>query len=196
VLGKSVTVVANTAPSAAISAPANNASYTRSSSGTVAVSFVGTGTDVEDGALSGGSLVWTSSRDGQIGTGTSFVRSDLSVGTHTITLTAKDAQGLTGVVSKTVTILPATPAPIATFSFVCTGVLKTPHSCSFDATGSTLSGGVPSPFAWDFADGSVLATSALTFRRTWAAAGTYVVTLRVTDATGSSSVVSKSVIVP
>ena len=33
-------------------------------------------------------LIWTSDRDGGIGTGSTFTRSDLSVGTHTITLTA------------------------------------------------------------------------------------------------------------
>ena len=51
--------------------------------------FAGTGSDPEDGTLTGASLVWTSSINGQIGTGTSFSTTTLSAGTHTITLTAK-----------------------------------------------------------------------------------------------------------
>jgi hypothetical protein len=60
------------------------------------ISFSGTGNDAEDGPLSGSSLVWTSSIDGEIGIGTSFSRTNLSVGTHNICLTATDSQGATG----------------------------------------------------------------------------------------------------
>jgi OOP family OmpA-OmpF porin len=45
---------------------------------------------------------WRSSRDGDIGTGASFSRT-LSPGTHTITLTCTDTQGLTGASSINVT---------------------------------------------------------------------------------------------
>lgn len=61
------------------------------------VTFEGTGTDPEDGTLSGASLVWRSDRDGVIGTGTSFGtvlsgQQCLSV-PHTITLEATDKDG-------------------------------------------------------------------------------------------------------
>ena len=65
------------------------------------ISFAGTGTDQEDGTLTGTSLIWTSSIDGLIGTGTSLVKNNLSVGSHVITLTTKDAQGATGASSLT-----------------------------------------------------------------------------------------------
>ena len=48
------------------------------------ITFTGTATDTEDGNISG-SLAWTSSRDGNIGSGASFSTTTLSVGTHTVT---------------------------------------------------------------------------------------------------------------
>ena len=54
--------------------------------------FIGVANDPEDGALSGASLVWTSSLSGEIGTGTMF-DATLPVGTHTVTLTATDKDG-------------------------------------------------------------------------------------------------------
>jgi hypothetical protein len=70
-----------------------------------AVPFVGVARDLEDGALTGGSLVWTSSIDGQIGTGETFNQT-LSQGVHTITLTATDADSNTDSVSITLTMTP------------------------------------------------------------------------------------------
>lgn len=67
------------------------------------VPFIGVGRDLEDGMLSGASLVWTSNIDGSIGTGDSFNRM-LSAGTHTITLTATDAAANTDTDSITLTI--------------------------------------------------------------------------------------------
>ncbi len=62
---------------------------------------------IEDDTPPESSLIWTSSIDGEIGTGTSFSRSDLSVGTHTITLTVTDSQGATGTDSVSITINPS-----------------------------------------------------------------------------------------
>jgi hypothetical protein len=67
--------------------------------------FSGTGTDPQDGTLTGGSLVWTSSISGQIGTGTSFNYLP-SVGTHIITLTATDSNANTGTDSITLDMQP------------------------------------------------------------------------------------------
>lgn len=90
----------NQAPTVSITAPAANSSFAHGQT----ISFAGTGHDPEDGDLSGASLVWTSSIDGQIGTGTSFSTSALSVGIHTITLTGKDSQGATGTASITIRV--------------------------------------------------------------------------------------------
>jgi parallel beta-helix repeat protein len=92
----------NDAPIAVISLPADSSTFTQGQ----AITFQGSANDVEDGSLTGASLVWTSSIDGQIGTGESFTRNDLSIGTHTITLVATDSQGAQGTDSVTIIINP------------------------------------------------------------------------------------------
>ncbi|UCD84585.1 MAG: hypothetical protein JSU92_15160 [Deltaproteobacteria bacterium] len=54
-----------------------------------AIGFAGEAEDFEQGSLNGASLVWSSDIDGQIGVGTA-IASQLSLGLHTITLTATD----------------------------------------------------------------------------------------------------------
>jgi PKD repeat protein len=100
-----VTVVANQAPTASIASPAHNATFSTGET----ITFTGSATDHEDGALTGASLVWTSSLDGQIGTGTSFTRSDLSEGTHGINLNAKDSGGVNGATGVVITVRSRTP---------------------------------------------------------------------------------------
>ncbi len=86
-----VTVNANNAPTVSINSPANGAQFDQGQT----VSFSGTATDVEDGTLTG-SLAWTSSIDGSIGSGGSFSTSSLSLGTHTITASVTDSNGANG----------------------------------------------------------------------------------------------------
>ncbi len=88
------------APSATITSLTDGSSYAEGDS----ITFRGNGDDTEDGTLSGSSLVWTSDINGQIGTGTSFTKNDLSVGTHTITLTASDSSGATGMALAEITL--------------------------------------------------------------------------------------------
>jgi hypothetical protein len=57
-----------------------------------AVKLVAEAHDPEDGEL-GASVLWTSSRDGVLGSGASLSRT-LSVGTHTVTAQVSDAEGL------------------------------------------------------------------------------------------------------
>jgi PKD repeat protein len=104
-----VTVAGNQMPKVGIAAPANGAVF---APGEV-ITFTGSATDHEDGALTGASLVWTSSLDGQIGTGTSFTRSDLSEGTHTIKLDAKDSYGWVVSASVTISVRSTTPLYLA-----------------------------------------------------------------------------------
>jgi hypothetical protein len=54
----------------------------------------GSATDMEDGTLSDGSLVWTSDRQGELGIGPSVALNSLETGKHIITLTATDSYGI------------------------------------------------------------------------------------------------------
>jgi len=88
----------NTSPTVAITSPLSGASFRSGAS----VSFSGSATDVQDGVLSS-NLVWTSSIDGQIGTGSSFSKV-LSRGTHTLTASVTDSGGLANNASVSVTV--------------------------------------------------------------------------------------------
>jgi hypothetical protein len=95
-----ITITSNQAPVVTITSPTNGASFPVGET----ITFAGSATDPEDGALTGMVLVWASNIDGQLGTGGSFTRDDLSAGTHTITLTATDSQGAAGTQSITITV--------------------------------------------------------------------------------------------
>ena len=77
----------NAPPRASITSPTSGASVTGP------VNFAGTCQDPEQGNITS-SARWSSSRDGDIGTGASFTRS-LTPGSHTVTLTCTDGAGLT-----------------------------------------------------------------------------------------------------
>ncbi len=96
----------NTAPTVTISSPSTGASFVEGAS----ITFTGSATDTQDGSLTG-SLTWTSSRDGVIGSGASFQRSNLSVGTHTVTASVTDSGALTGSASVTVNVTEAGGGP-------------------------------------------------------------------------------------
>ncbi|MEP6731646.1 MAG: S8 family serine peptidase [bacterium] len=185
-----VTAPVNQLPTATISTPAVSASFTPGAS----VSFSGAGTDPEDGTLTGASLVWASSLNGQIGTGTAFATSALIAGTHTITLTAKDSKGATRSATRVIVItaVPANQPPVATFSYNCnTGIVR---QCSMNGTASSDDHGVVS-YRWDWGNGRSETHSYGTSKNTWAT-GTYLVKLTVTDGSGLTSTVTQSVTIP
>ena len=66
--------------------------------------------DVDDGALDDGDVTWSSSHDGALGTGAVLAVYDLSLGSHTITMTARDSDDneVTDSISITVSQAPTT----------------------------------------------------------------------------------------
>jgi len=81
----------NQPPTISINSPDSRSSFEQ---GTL-LSFLATATDPEDGILtSSSSIFWSSTIDGTFGHGSSFSKSALSVGNHTITVRATDSEGL------------------------------------------------------------------------------------------------------
>lgn len=67
--------------------------------------FQGYALDQYESVLVGAQLVWRSDLDGEIGTGMEFERSDLSNGTHVITLQGTDRDGFVGSASVEITLV-------------------------------------------------------------------------------------------
>ena len=63
-----------------------------------------TASDAEDGDISS-AIRWSSSLDGDLGTGSSIDRNDLSVGTHTLTVSVSDSGGLSQQSSLTLSVV-------------------------------------------------------------------------------------------
>ncbi|MFW6089465.1 MAG: Ig-like domain-containing protein [Gemmatimonadota bacterium] len=174
----------NQAPSVTITAPADGATVDEFQS----ITFQGSASDAEDGSLTGSSLVWTSSIDGSIGTGTSFTRNDLTPGTHDITLTATDGDGRTGSesVALTVTDLP-NEAPTAEITDPADGASASAGDpVTFDGTATdteegTLTGAAlvwTSDLDGTLGTGTSVTTSSLS-------GGTHEIVLTATDSQGA-----------
>jgi extracellular elastinolytic metalloproteinase len=131
----------NAPPAVVMTSPTNGSTYAQG----VAVSFSGTATD-EDGSLTG-SLTWTSSLQGTLGTGGSFSRSDLIQGTHVITASVTDSGGLTGSASSTITV--TEPITLTTRGYKVQGVRRVDLTWN-GATGANVD---------VYADGLIVATT-------------------------------------
>ena len=180
----------STSPTATITGPSDGSIYTEGDS----ISFSGSGSDAEDGTLSASSLVWTSDIDGEIGTGTSFTRDDLSVGTHTITLTATDSDGATGSDSVGITVNPVgNTLPTATITSPSDGDTYTEgDSISFSGSGSDAEDGTlsASSLVWTSSIDGEIGTGT-SFTKSDLSVGAHTITLTAIDsegATGNDSV--------
>ncbi|PCI58582.1 MAG: hypothetical protein COB35_13455, partial [Gammaproteobacteria bacterium] len=139
---------ANKQPIANITPIASDISYTP----TTSVTLSGTASDPEDGTLSDGALVWKSSKDGDLGTGTS-ISILLSAGAHTIMLTATDSKGLT--YTDFVTILVKSSDQISSNSPPQITITSPNSGSSFNATDTVILSGS----AIDIEDGTIDSSS-------------------------------------
>ncbi len=111
-----------------------------------------------------------------------------AAGTYTVTLTVTDNLGATNSSSQSVTVTAPNQPPIASFTQSCIGL-----TCSFTSTSSDPDGTITA-YSWDFGDGSPAVTTQIA-PHTYAASGTYTVTLTVTDNLGATNSSSQSVTV-
>jgi PKD repeat protein len=112
-----------------------------------------------------------------------------AAGTYTVTLTVTDNQGATGATSRSVAVSLPNQLPVASFTFGCAGGGPT---CSFTSTSSDPDGTI-NAYNWTFGDGGTAATPSPS--HTYGAAGTFTVTLTVTDNRGGTNATSRSVTV-
>lgn len=124
--------------------------------------------------------------DGTAGAGVTAQHTYASRGTYTVTLTVTDNAGATATTTRTATVAPANVPPTAAFTATSTDV-----TVSVDGTASTDSDGVVSSYSWSFGDGTT--ATGPTARHAYATAGTYPVTLTVTDDRGATGTVQHDV---
>ena len=126
--------------------------------------------------------------DGGTSTAPSPSHTYTSAGSYTVTLTITDSSAATGTISQTVVTSHQAPQGAFTSSTSATNTL----AVAFDSTGTATSDGATiSSYSWAFGDGTnSIATSP---SHIYTAAGTYPVTLTVTDSLGASSSVTHSV---
>jgi PKD repeat protein len=144
-----------------------------------AVQFDGSGSFDPDGSIA--AYDWNFG-DGGTGNGVSPTHTYTATGTYTVTLTVTDDEGATDTVSTTATIgdVPNEP-PFADPNGPYTGTAG--QAVQFDGSGSLDPDGIIAAYDWDFGDGST--GTGVNPTHTYQAAGTYTVTLTVTDDMGA-----------
>ena len=149
------------------------------------VQFDGSGSSDPDGQIVAYS--WDFG-DGHTGTGPTPTHTYAVDGSFTVTLTVTDDAGETGTDTTTATIGPGNQAPIADANNPYNGTVDEP--VQFDGSGSWDPDGTIVAYDWDFSDGDTGAGPKPT--HTYTAAGTYRVTLTVTDDMGATDATTRT----
>jgi hypothetical protein len=188
---KVIAVGPNTAPTANITSPVAGASFDHGAT----INFTGIGIDTEDGTITG-ALVWKVDNV-QIGTGIFVQKANLSVGSHTVTLTVTDSGGKTNTASETITVTGTAAdntAPVARIvtpadgSIYVQGASITFTGVAADLEDGTITG---SQLVWK-ADGVTIGTGG-TFIKANLTPGTHSITLTATDLGGLTDIATVSV---
>ena len=142
-------------------------------------------TDPEGAPLS---YVWNWG-DGSTGSGSSTSHPYQAAGTYLVTLTVSDPEGATnsGAVSVSPTLAPNV-LPRPSIGVSCVALV-----CTADSSGSVDPDGTITDYGWNWGDGSV--TTGATSSHTYAAGGSYAVTLTTTDNRGGTAALSQAVTV-
>jgi PKD repeat protein len=141
------------------------------------------GASTDDVGISGYQWTWG---DGQFGSGVVASHSYAVNGTYSVTLTVTDTIGQTNSVTHSVTV--TDNPPVASFTISCTSLV-----CSTNGTASSDDLGVGA-YSWNWGDNGAGNTGS-TASHTFAGAGTYVVTLTVSDTIGQTNSTTRTVTV-
>ncbi len=163
----------NDAPVAAVSHSCNN----------LDCAFTDASTDVEGAIVS---WAW-SFGDGAVSSLQNPAHSYAAAGTYPVTLTVTDGDGAMDTATVSVAVDMVNETPVASFSYSCAGL-----NCAF-TDGSTDAEGAIAAWSWAFGDGAVSTVQNPT--HSYAADGTYTVSLTVTDGQGVTDMVTQTVMV-
>ncbi|MET3811360.1 PKD domain-containing protein [Arthrobacter sp. UYEF3] len=150
-----------------------------SSSSALTASFDASGSYDSDGTVA--SYAWNFGDGSAAGSGVAAQHGYAAAGTYQATLTVTDNNGASNAITKAVTVATINQAPVAAFTTSYSGL-----TASFEGSGSSDPDGTVVSYAWDFGDGSAPGNGA-TAQHSYSAAGTYNVTLTVTDDKGATN---------
>ncbi len=155
----------------------------------VAVQFNGSGSSDSDGTIA--SYNWDFG-NGTTGTGATPTATYTEAGTFNVTLTVTDDAGATNSVSTTVVVVAAdNQSPVANPGGPYNGTVGV--AVQFNGSGSSDPDGTIASYNWDFGNGTT--GTGATPSTTYTEAGTFNVTLTVTDNAGATNSVSTTVVV-
>ena len=170
-------ITSNLAPVAAFTAATSD----------LAVQVDGSGSSDADGSVA--SYAWDFG-DGATASGATASHTYATAGTYLVSLTVTDDAGATGSTAHQVSVTAPTvnQPPVAAFTAATTDL-----AVQVDGSGSSDADGSVASYAWGFGDGAT--ASGATAAHTFATAGTYTVSLTVTDGGGATGVTTQSVTV-
>ena len=175
-----ISVAPNAPPVVIITLPADGSSATESDE----IAFGASATDDEDGDVSG-SLSWTSSLDGAIGTGAGFSLSTLSVGSHVITASVTDSHGASGSATIALAVNANTPPVVSVVAPANGSASIETESVSFAGTATDgEDGDLTASLSWTSSlDGAI--GSGAGFSVSSLSVGTHTITASVSDSHGA-----------
>lgn len=147
--------------------------------------FDGSGSTDGDGSIA--TYAWDFG-DGGTSTESAVTHAFSSGGTYDVSLTVTDDDGATGTASQDVTVEVVNSPPVAAINVSCDEL-----ECNFNGLGSSDADGEVTAYAWDFGGGATSPDAEST--HTFPAAGTYPVSLTVTDNAGATGTASQDVTV-
>jgi len=159
------------------------------------VEFSAAGSTDFDGTIV--SYVWDFG-DGDSAQTSTVSHTFVTAATYTVTLTVTDNDGGVSVAQRVVTVsgLPPVNVPPSARLSLSVSSGQAPLVVEFSPEGSVDPDGTIAIYAWDFGDGeSALTSTASHVSHTYTIAGTYTVTLTVTDNAGGASSAQTSVVI-